>query len=99
MSKWDKYYKECPATITDGNGVVWTSEKEFTSGSINWVSYAIPRDSYSVYCTPYFDDCDGIPLEITNDGDEVLSKTVKGDTDKCVFDMLTLASTVLKELV
>ena len=52
--------------ITDTNGDVWTPNYDYMAGSYYWDNDDLP-ENVTVYCSPFFDGCEGIPLEILTD--------------------------------
>lgn len=82
-----------PLTIVDDNGDMWTRHDDNMAGSYYWTSDVLPAE-WVVYCTPFYDEAEGIPFEIHyEDDNEFLFVPLTEESDM-LAEMKKLFATV-----
>jgi hypothetical protein len=76
-----------PLYVVDNDGVKWTRQTDTASDTFYWKADFLP-ETVTVYCTPFYEDMNGIPFEILTD---------MGDSSY-TFTPLTEESNMLEEL-
>jgi hypothetical protein len=57
-----------------GHELVWTLDQDYHVGSFSWTSPGLP---FTIWATPFWEDCEGIAVQISSDnGEELLCETL-----------------------
>ena len=86
-----------PLFVVDNNGDKWTRNDDNLQGSCYWTSDVLPID-WVVYCTPFFEDLEGIPFEIHFEDDSEYTFVSITEESNLLEEMKTLFSTVKNKL-
>jgi len=69
---WDlsaEIFDVLPLTVVDNNGDTWTRHKDSSADTFYWTADFLPED-ITVYCTPFYEEEEGIPFDILNSNGE-----------------------------